>query len=167
MGTSQISLGELFGTAGPISWWQECLRAVVIFAYGLALVRVAGRRVFGKWSAVDIIVSVIIGSNLSRALTGSAPLGGTLAATTLLMLLHWVLAQAAARSRWISEIVEGNPIELARGGEARQESLMRHSISHHDLQEALRQSGVEHVADTQLIVLEPSGKITVLKARQG
>lgn len=161
-----MSLGDVFGTAGLMSWWQECLRALVIFVYGLALVRVAGRRVFGKWSALDIVVSVIVGSNLSRALTGSAPLSGTLAATTLLMVLHWVLAQAAARSPRVSGIVEGSPIELARGGMAGLEALTRHSISHHDLQEALRQSGVEHVDDTRLIVLEPSGKITVLKAGQ-
>lgn len=83
----------LFGPQGHPLWWQECARAALIFAYGLALVRIAGRRVFGKWSALDIIVSVIVGSNLSRALTGSAPLFGTLAATTLLMALHWVLAQ--------------------------------------------------------------------------
>src|SRR5689334_3575340 len=83
----------VFGVQGHLLWWQECLRAMLVSAYGLALVRITGRRVFGKWSALDIIVSIIVGSNLSRTLTGGAPLGGTLAATTLLMALHWVLAQ--------------------------------------------------------------------------
>jgi len=55
----------------------------VIFAFGLALVRLAGRRVFVRWAALDIVVAVVVGSNLSRALTGTAPLGGTLAASTL------------------------------------------------------------------------------------
>ncbi|TPG53649.1 DUF421 domain-containing protein [Roseomonas nepalensis] len=162
-----MSLTDLFGPTGQVTWWQECARALVVFAYGLALVRIAGRRVFGKWSALDIIVSVIVGSNLSRALTGSAPLGGTLAATTLLMAVHWVLANVAARSAWFSGLVEGTPIELARDGRAKAPALLRESISHSDLQEALRQSGVEDVADTRLIVLEPSGKITVLKGGQG
>ena len=157
---------SLFGASGYLLWWQECARALVIFAYGLVLVRVAGRRVFGKWSALDIIVSVVVGSNLSRALTGSAALGGTLAATTLLMAVHWVLAHAAARSKWFSGLVEGLPIHLARAGKASEHALLRDSISQHDLEEALRQSGVEHVADTRLIVLEPSGKITVLKDGQ-
>ena len=65
----------------------------MIFVFGLALVRLAGRRVFGKWAALDIVVSIIIGSNLSRALTGNAPLWGTLAGTALLMALHWLLAK--------------------------------------------------------------------------
>jgi uncharacterized membrane protein YcaP (DUF421 family) len=39
------------------------------------------------------------------------------------------------------------------------------TISEGDLHEALRQAGVEQVSETRLIALEPSGKITVLKAK--
>ncbi len=162
-----MTFADIFGSSGPIIWWQECARAVLIFAYGLAVVRIAGRRVFGKWSALDIIVSVIVGSNLSRALTGSAALVGTLAATTLLMTLHWILAQLASRVRWVSSVVEGSPVHLARDGEALRDAMLRDAVSEYDLNEALRQSGVESVADTRLIVLEPSGKINVLKSGQG
>ena len=89
----------VFGSTGHISWWQECVRAIAIFAYGLILVRLAGRRIFGRWAALDIVVAIIIGSNLSRALTGNAPFGGTLAACALLVALHWVLAQGVAVRR--------------------------------------------------------------------
>ena len=157
-------LAEIFGTNSGLSWWQECARAVVILFYGLALVRVAGRRVFGKWSALDIVVSIIVGSNLSRALTGNAPLLGTLLATTLLMMLHWILAQLAARSPRISELLEGAQIVLVRDGKADPACLKKQSISHADLNEALRQQSLEHVGHARLISLEPSGKITVLKA---
>ena len=154
----------LFGSVGQTSWLQECARAVVIFAYGLAIVRVAGRRVFGKWAALDIVVSVIVGSNLSRALTGQAPMFGTLAATTLLMLLHWLLAQGAVRSARLASILEGTSIELGRGGSVDQAAMRRHSVSHRDLDEALRQSSIENVSNAHRIVLEPSGKINVLKS---
>jgi uncharacterized membrane protein YcaP (DUF421 family) len=155
----------VFGPDGHVSWWQECARAVLIFVYGLALVRVAGRRVFGKWAALDIIVSIVVGSNLSRALTGSASVIGTLAATTLLMVLHWLLAQGVARSKRLSHIFEGSAIELAREGNHDQSQFIQHAISEGDLSEALRQAGVERVSETRLIALEPSGKITVLKAK--
>jgi len=156
-------LQEIFGPQGQITWWQECARAVIVFAYGLAIVRLAGRRVFGKWSALDIVVSIIVGSNLSRALTGSAALFGTLLATTLMMVLHWVLAHAASRSAVISHVLEGRSARLAANGQSDPSALHWHSISEADLNEALRQSGVEQVAGTRLIMLEPSGKITVLK----
>ena len=156
-------LHELFGTVRAVTWWQECLRAVLIFAYGLALVRIAGRRAFARWSALDIVVSIIVGSNLSRALTGSAELWGTLLATTLLMALHLGLAYAAARWRNVSELVEGRSITLGAEGSVEPRSLTRHAVSDADLQQALHNAGVESSADTRLIVLEPSGKISVLK----
>ena len=87
-------LEVVFGPKNHLLWWQECCRALLIFAYGLVIVRLAGRRSFSKWAALDIIVSILVGSNLSRALTGSADLWGTLAATTLILALHALLAQA-------------------------------------------------------------------------
>lgn len=156
---------RIFGATGHMTWWQECDRAILIFFYGLALVRLAGRRVFGKWAALDIIVSIMVGSSLSRALTGGAELFGTLLATTLLMALHWILSHAAARAPWLARIVEGHRVELFRGGSNQKASLVSHAISQADLDEALRQSGVEHVSDTRLVTLEPSGKITVVKEK--
>jgi uncharacterized membrane protein YcaP (DUF421 family) len=154
---------EIFGSTGDVTWMQECARAVVIFIYGLALVRLAGRRLFGKWSALDIIVSIMIGSNLSRALTGSAQLGGTLAATTLLVFLHWLLANMAARSRRFSQVVEGSSVELGKGGRLDPKILARHAVSEADLHEALRGAGLQDASTTCGVVLEPSGKISVLK----
>jgi uncharacterized membrane protein YcaP (DUF421 family) len=156
-------LESVFGTQGHVVWWQECARAALVFGYGLLLVRIAGRRMFGKWSALDIIVAIMIGSNLSRAITGSAPLFGTLVATALLIGLHAILAQAVARSARFSRLVEGSVVELVRGGHVNERHLRRESVSQADLDEALRQFGVEHPGETRLVALEPSGKITVLK----
>lgn len=158
-----MDLTQIFGSTHNVTWWQVCARTVVVFCYGLAVVRLAGRRVFGKWAAPDFIVSIIVGSSLSRAITGSAPLGGTLASTTLIMLLHWVLSHAAARSERLAKIVEGSPLPLVRNGKPDRDAFLRGSISRKDLDEALRQSGVEHIDQTRLIVLEPSGQITVVK----
>jgi uncharacterized membrane protein YcaP (DUF421 family) len=153
----------IFGHAQHVNVWQECARAVLIFAYGLLLTRLVGRRLFGKWSALDIVVSIIVGSNLSRALTGGAPLFGTLLATTLLFALHWILARLAAHSSKASQLLEGVPIVIAREGELQSDRLHRHAISDADVNEALRQSGVRNVSHAEVLTLEPSGKITVIK----
>jgi len=153
----------MFGTNGHVTIAQECARAVLVLFYGLLLVRFAGRRVFGRWAAIDIVVSIVVGSNLSRALTGNAPLWGTLVASTLLMFLHWMLAQAAAHWPLVSRLVEGRARELGRDGRITHRKDLRVAISDADLAEALRQAGVERAEDTRLVMLEPSGKISVLK----
>ena len=153
-----------FGGIEPLWLGQEVARAAVVFVYGLCLVRGAGRRVFGKWSALDIIVSIIVGSALARAITGGIPFWGTLATTTLLMAMHAIVAQAVGRSRRVADLVEGRPIRIGSDGAIDRDALRRHAVSENDLHEALRASGLENVMRTRLIVVEPSGKITVLKA---
>jgi uncharacterized membrane protein YcaP (DUF421 family) len=160
-----MTLDDVFGVTNHVTVAQECARAALIFVYGLALVRSAGRRVFGKWSALDIIVSIMIGSNLSRSITGSAPLWGTLTATTLLMLLHWILSHAAAWSPRMSQLVEGRSVRLGEQGRTEQRLLARHAVSEADLDEALRTAGLDGLSRAQLIMLEPSGRISVLKER--
>lgn len=157
-------LTDIFGpTGGQITAAQECARAVLVFIYGLTLVRLAGRRAFGKWSALDIIVSIVLGSNLSRCLTGSAPLWGTLAASALIMALHWFMAQGVARSAILSRILEGGSVRLGESGGIDSQRMARHAVSEADISEALRSVGLEHHSGSRLIVLEPSGKISVLK----
>lgn len=157
-------LDHLFGSAGSMTWQQELARAALIFVYSLVALRLTGRRTFGKWAPLDIVVSIMTGSNLSRALTGNAPLWGTLAATTLLLALHWLLAHAAARSRLMSRLLEGRPVELAREGRPTIAALHRHAVSEADLHEALRKAGLHATSQTRRIMLEPSGSIRVLKA---
>jgi uncharacterized membrane protein YcaP (DUF421 family) len=156
-------LNQIFGVSPNIGWQQECARAALVLAYGLAVVRIVGRRVFGKWTALDIVVSIMVGSNLSRALTGNAQLFGTLAATTWLMVRHWALSRASAESKLLSRILEGSPVKLGSGEAPDRRALRRHSVSEADLAEALRQAGVEDPSTARVITLEPSGKITVLK----
>lgn len=151
-------------SARHIEWWQELPRAFVVFVFGLILLRLSGRRAFARWSALDIIVSIIMGSSLARALTGSAPLGGTLLAMILLAFMHWLMARAAARSSRFSHFVEGGAVVLGHSGAVLERPLRRYNISATDIQEALRKRGVADVTRTRQLTLEPSGNITVLEA---
>lgn len=154
----------VFGVEHNVSLAQECARAVLIFFYGLALLRLTGRRTFAHWSALDVLLSIIIGSNLSRALTGSVPLAGTLLASALLVGLHVMCAQGVARYKRLSAIIEGKPVDLGRNGSVDLQTRQRHMVSECDLMEALRKRGIEDVRGTKHIVLEASGEITVIKA---
>lgn len=163
--TDQLSVA--FGSDHALTPMQECARAALILVCGWAMIRLLGRRAFGRWSALDIIVSIVVGSNLSRALTGSAPLWGTLAATALIFALHQVVALACASRPHISHVVEGRSVPLAEGGAVIRRALLRHGISEADLNEALRQSGLEDARLAHLVTLEPSGKITILRTPPG
>ncbi|WP_428392476.1 DUF421 domain-containing protein [Lichenicoccus sp.] len=154
----------VFGSGPHLTWAQECARGALVFFFCLLLVRLSGRRSFSRWSPLDTVVSIIVGSTLSRTLTGNAELIGTLAATTLIVLLHGALAKGAAYVPFISALVEGQPVTLGTVGQHDPRKLKRHSVSPTDLEEAMRAAGIGNVADTSRITLEPSGKITFLKS---
>ena len=153
----------LFGVQEHLTLAQECARAVLIFFYGLLMLRLSGRRTFGDWSAVDIILSIIIGSALARALTGNAPLPGTLAAAAVLTALHVAVGYLVASSKTLSRIVEGAPAELGADGTIDHRTRRRCMISECDIHEALRGEGLEDAQGTKRIVLEASGAISIIK----
>lgn len=154
-------LSDIFGAKNDISAAQECARAVLVFGYGFGAMRLMGRRILGKWSAVDILLSVIIGSILGRAITGGAPLGGTLLASGLLMCLHWITGKAAARSDKLSKLLEGSPVLLGRDGQINEPIRQSYSISNVDVLEALHEKGLSSIGQADRIIVEPNGKITV------
>ena len=156
-------LHGLIGREGEITAWQMSLRAAIIFIYGLALLRLAHKRLLGKWSALDFVLAIVIGSNLSRALTANAPFWETLAATALLVALHWLLCTIAARAPALGPLLKGQAARLIHDGVVDAAAMRRHAVGEHDLQEALRGAGVADVATVREAYLERSGEISVLK----
>lgn len=142
---------------------QLCVRAVILFVVGIAYIRIAGRRTFSQSAPLDIVVAIVVGSNLSRAMTGKAPFWPALAATLLLVVLHRALAMATLRWDWLAGWVKGTPTVLVRDGKPDRKAMVRHGISHADLLEGLRLQQVEDPRQARLATLENSGRISVVR----
>ncbi len=158
----QHQLQELIGAGGSdnILWWQMCVRGALVFLFGLVIIRLFGRKAFGKQTPLDIVLAIVMGSSLSRTLTGNAPFVATLAAMTLIAFLFWLLEHLAIRWRGFSRLVKGEPIPLVRNGRCDQQQMRRAAIGAADLEEAARQSGLGGLDEIGEAVLERSGKIS-------
>jgi uncharacterized membrane protein YcaP (DUF421 family) len=150
---------------GEATWWQLSLRAVILFAFGILCLRIAGRRTFSQATPLDIIVAIIVGSNLSRAMTGKAPFLAALAATLVLVALHRLVAMATLRWNPLASLVKGKPVVLLRDGEVDERACARHGISADDLREGLRLEQVEEPSAVRLATLEGGGRISVVPKR--
>jgi len=157
-------LHALIGPDGEVlSVTQMCTRAIIVLLVGLIIVRLAGKRMFGKWGAIDIVISVVIGSNLSRALTGNSPFVATIAATALLVLLHKLLTRVAAFWPAVGPLLKGTPRQLVAQGVLDRQALRRSGLGEQDLQEALRARGIGLVEEAEEVWLERDGSISVIK----
>jgi uncharacterized membrane protein YcaP (DUF421 family) len=149
--------------AGDIEAGQMALRAVLVYAFTLALVRLGSRRFLGKATAFDVILGIMIGSVMSRGINGSAGLVPTLAAGTVLVALHGLFAMLAFRTRWFGDYVKGSPVLLVEDGRVRPEGMREASLTEADLAEALRLQGKEpDPSRIRRAYLERNGSISVV-----
>ena len=146
-------------------WWQMMIRAILIFLVTLVFVRFGGKRVFGKNTSFDIVLSVILGSNMSRALTGNAPFLPTIAASVAIVVLHMVLARVSFYNRAIGHLVKGNEDKLVASGNILWDKMKRNNITAHDLMEALRTRGIDRVERVEAAYIERGGQISVISMR--
>ena len=151
---------------GTITWWQMSIRGVLVFAVGILAVRLASSRAFGKWTPLDIIFAVIVGSNLGRAMTGSAAFLPTVIASLLLVGLHALLARASARWSWLSFLLKGGRIQLVRDGQIDEAAMRRAGLGQGDLDMALRAQGHSDLSRVDCAYLERNGDMSVLARRE-
>lgn len=142
------------------------LRAIVVFFYLLFLLRAGVRRMSGRFAAYDIVLAVLIGSVLSRALTGNSRFVPTMAAAAVLVILHWLVARLTFERGALGWLFKGREDVLIRDGVLQRDAMRRAAITDADLLEALRSgAGTDDLSQVRLAYLERSGRISFVRRR--
>lgn len=159
-----ISTSLLGLEAEDLTITQMALRAVIVYVTALLMARLGEKRFLGKSTAFDVILGIILGSVVSRAITGSSSFFPTLAAGFVLVGLHWLFAVIAFRSDQFGTLIKGSPRTLVENGQVLWNAMQKSNISRNDLMGALRsQARVSDVGQVQMACLERSGDISVIK----
>ena len=141
-------------------------RAAVVYVVTLAFVRLGGKRLVGRRSAFDLVLAIVLGSVMSRAISGTAPFFPTLVAGAGLVAVHRAIAILSWHSPRLAALTEGRPETLLAKGEVVPRGLHRTHITKDDLATACREEHLRDVADAERIVLEPNGRFSVLPKKQ-
>jgi uncharacterized membrane protein YcaP (DUF421 family) len=150
---------------GHVDSMQMALRAIIIYAVMLVLVRLASKRFLSKASAFDVIVAIMLGSIMSRAINGSAPFLPTIVASAALLALHWLFATLSAYTSF-GALVKGEPRLLIKDGEVQEDGLRGAKLSENDLKQALRlQAGDPDPSKIRRAYLERNGRISIVPFR--
>lgn len=161
------SLGDLINTSlglntTHLNIWQMGLRAIVIYLAALIMVRMVGdRRFIGKYAAFDVILSIIFGSTLSRAINGTSAFFESIFAGFVLVALHWLFSAISYHYRRYESYIKGKAMVLIDNGQLCPQNMKYCHITKQDLTSALRLkcqiSELEHV---QRAYLESNGDIS-------
>lgn len=152
-------------------WWlpeipvgEKILRSLIVYFFLLVMFRLLGKREVAQMTVFDLVVLLILSNVLQNAMIGpdNSVTGGLIGAATILA-INWAVGRAAFSSRWFEKAIEGVPTLLVHSGEMVLPNLRRTNISREELLSNLRSQGIFDLEEVRAAVLEPSGKLSVLK----
>ena len=159
-----MNINDIFGSGENLTALQMAARAFVMFFIALLLIRVGGMRIFGKKTAFDNILVIMLGAILSRGIVGSSPFFSTVAACAAMVLIHKILGWLAMNHAWVGKIVKGYRHSLYDDGKINYKNLRKTSISEDDLMEGVRQEiNSDSLQKVKQIFIEKTGEISVVK----
>lgn len=162
-------LGSLFGgdtPRDPLELHQVAARAVAVYLIGVLLVRFGKSRMLSRTTTLDVLIGFILGSLLSRGVTGHASISGTVVASTALVAAHWLITWLAWRSHGLGNLIKGRANQVVKDGKPIVEAMRKSHISDHDLAEHMRLSGVGDIEKVQEAYKERNGEISIIR-REG
>lgn len=139
------------------------LRSVAVYVFIIAAIRIFGKREITQLSVIDLVFILLISNSVQNAMVGpSTSLWGGIVAASALFVVNALLGTLLFKSKKLSHLIEGEDIMLVYQGKILQKHLTTAGITREELNEAIREHGVENVEDVNLAVLETDGNISVL-----
>ena len=136
-----------------------------IYLAFMILVKLFGSRVLTS-TASDAVIIIMFGAVAGRVIVGNPP---TLAAGVIglftLMLLEAAFGTFRQFVRW-SKFIDRRPVLLVYKGELQEDNMAFAHITDRDVNSAVRKAGLGRRTDVQLMILEPTGQISVIRRGQ-
>ena len=147
--------------------WAFAVRTVIMFVFLVAAVRVMGLREVAQLSPFDFAVAVTIGSIAATPLGRSnSSLVDALISVAAFAGLEVLLALIGLRSRPLANLLTGTPTILIADSRIIERNMRRTRVNNEELLSLLRIQNVPDPADVEFAVLEPNGRLSVVKRSQ-
>jgi uncharacterized membrane protein YcaP (DUF421 family) len=155
---------KIFGEGKDLTMLQMSARAFVVYLIALVLIHISGQRTFGKKSAFDTTIAIILGAVLSRAIVGASPFLSTIAGSLTLVLIHRVLGLIILHNKTAGKLLKGEKIILYQDGTVHEVNLRKCLMTHDDLMSDVRLKANDNsLENIREIYMENSGELSVIK----
>lgn len=139
------------------------IRSVSVYLFMIIAIRVFGKKELSQLNTADIILILLISNSVQNAMVGSnSSLQGGLVAALVLFVLNFILKKIMYNSKTITDLVEDKPEILIHNGIIDFKALAKLEITSQELEEAIREHGVETYKEVKLAMMEIDGNISVI-----
>ena len=158
----------MFDLSGP-AWrfgvppLELVARSLVVYAIFLVALRVSGKRELGQFTIFDLAAVLLAANALQPAITGpDASLPGAIVIIVTLFGANRVVAMARRRFLTVRRLLDVPATIIARDGAWIPSALASEELDDDDLSAALREHGLDDIADVELAALEHDGSISIV-----
>jgi uncharacterized membrane protein YcaP (DUF421 family) len=143
---------------------QFLLRAGVVYAFVLLLLRLGGKRQIGQMGPAEFVALLLVSNAVQNSMTGgdNSVSGGLILAAAIVALsasVGWL----SYRSKRFSDLVQGRPVLLVYKAAPVEKNLASCRVSLHELKALLRRQGFHELKDIHEAVLEANGSLSVVR----
>jgi len=137
---------------------EKMLRPVIVYAFLVIGLRLAGKRELAQLNPFDLVVLLSLSNTVQNAIIGddNSITGGLIGAATLLA-VNYLVVRFLFRHRRLDEIIEGEPTILIENGKLRKRALARELITLSELLMVAHRQGFAKLDDVETCILESGG----------
>jgi uncharacterized membrane protein YcaP (DUF421 family) len=129
--------------------------------------RVFGKKQLSQLNTADVILILLISNSVQNAMVGSnTSLYGGLVAALALFVVNFIFKKVMSKSNFIRELVQDTPEILIHNGKIEFNKIAKLGITNEELQEAMREHGVEYYKDVKLAMFEIDGSISIISGNE-
>ena len=138
-------------------------KSTTVYIFIIIAIRLFGKKELAQLSVIDLVFILLISNSVQNAMVGTdSSLTGGIAAALGLFICNYIFKLLLRRSEKFSKIVQGEKIVLVVGGKLNEQALKKSMLTKEEIEMAVREHGVDDIEDTDLVILEVDGNITVL-----
>ena len=145
-----------------LPWWEFIARAVVVYIFLLAILRLTGKRQVGQLAPFDLVLLLVLSNAVQNSMNGgdNTVTGGVISAVTLIS-LNYLLGYITFRSKKMGRFIEGRPQVIIHNGHVYRDVMERERLTQDELDAAVRQAGCASIDEVHFAILENNGQISV------
>lgn len=140
------------------------LRTLFLYFVIMVTLRIMGKREIGKLSLFDFVVAIMIAEVAVFSIEDpNLPLIKGILPIFVLMLTQMVFSYLSLKSKKLRDLIDGRSAILIENGKIKDKEMARNRYNMDDLLIQLREKNIANLADVEFAILEPSGKLSVIK----
>jgi len=139
------------------------VRVSSMYVFALVLLRISGKQSVSNLTALDFIVTLIVGDLFDDVFWMEVPILQGMVAFAAIILVHILVTWMSSRNKFIHQLVASPATLVIQKGKLVQENLQRERLRPETVQFEMRLKGEEHPKEVEEAWLEPKGQVSVLK----